>query len=90
MPLTPNDIPSKCNEFFAEIGPKLVYALPDVDIVTWILTNNPNINVFEIVRTNIETVIKHIKKKSIYKSSGISDLGSRLLKIYSYISLTYC
>ena len=35
---------------------------------------------FEIEYTNLEIVTKHIKDLSVYKSSGITDLGSKLLK----------
>ena len=43
-------------------------------------------NIVELDNTDVETVIKYVKQMSVYKSSGIGDLGSKLLKdIFLYI-----
>ena len=43
-------------------------------------------NIFELDNTDVETVIKYVKQMSVYESSGIGDLGSKLLKdIFLYI-----
>ena len=82
MPLDSGDIPTKINEFFAGIGPRLADSLPNVDIGNFDkeIEHEGPADLFEINPTNIETVIKHVKEISVFKSSGISDLGSRLLK----------
>ena len=88
MPLNTDEIPTKINEFFSRIGPKLAEDLPDIDVdlhehFHGDIFQHEN---FEISITNVDTVIKYVKEISVYKSSGISDLGSRLLKdVFLYI-----
>ena len=90
MPLDSSEIPYKINEYFSEIGPKLAGILPAVDLAYFDVGNEnehgrPG-DTFEVELTNIDIVINHNKEISVYKSSGISDLGSRLLKdVFLYI-----
>ena len=88
IPLNSEEIPSKINEYFSKIGSKLADSLPKVDIthLNNDLIQNALIDKFVINLIDIDIVIKYAKEISIYKSSGISNLGSRLLKdIFLYI-----
>ena len=80
--LETEEIPTKINKFFAEIGPKLADSLPDVNIdyLNADIVNGEHEVLFELAETILEDVVKYVKELSVYKSSGISDLGSRLLK----------
>ena len=83
-----DEIPSIINQFFAEVGPKLASSLPEVDIDNFAINLDDRVGEpgFEIVRINSQVVIKYVKELSVYKSSGIRDLGSVLLKdIFLYI-----
>ena len=88
IPLNSEEIPSKINEYFSKIGSKLADSLPKVDIthLNNDLIQNALIDKFVINLIDIDIVIQYAKEISIYKSSGISNLGSRLLKdIFLYI-----
>ena len=86
LPLPPNEIPENVNNFLAGIGPKLADNFPNIDVDNFTNDAVYAMPMFEVTRTDIATVLKHIKNMSVYKSSGLSDLGSRLLKdVFLYI-----
>ena len=64
MPLDPKEIPTKIDEFFSEIGPRLADSLPDVDIDNFNIdiAHNDEVIMFEIGLTDIETVINISRK----------------------------
>ena len=75
--------------FFANIGPKLADSLPDADpenIYMFDDDDEAHGNIFEFTVTNVETVLKYVGNMSVYKSTGITNLGGRFLKdVFLYI-----
>ena len=74
------EIPPKINEFFTGIGPSLADSFPDSENLPVRNVHDEPVEFFEIRETNLAIVVRYIKELSVYKSSGIGDLGSRLLK----------
>ena len=67
------------NDYFSEIGPKLASLIPKSTNGISVLGER-NQEVFELRDFEMDEVLKCLKKISIYKSSGMSEMSTRFFK----------
>ena len=74
------EIPDLINNYFSEIGPKQASEIINITDADNIIIGQPNQQVFEFEEFTLPELTDNIKKISIYKSSGITNISTRFFK----------
>ena len=81
-------IPDVINDFFASIGPRLARPFQNMPRTSNIFTPINNCAEFDLVPITEQDVIKKVNEISIYKSSGIDNISSQIMKDAVTIMIT--
>ena len=78
--IDPQNLPEHINDFFTQIGPKLASALPNIAHADKHYKVSQNPAYMDLHTVSDEEVLKYVRKISVYKSSGMENLNSRIVK----------
>ena len=78
--LDQKDVPDFINDFFTSIGAKLVNENPKMKQDYNLPVINDNVELFQLQEVNMDQLMSLLKQIKIYKSSGIDNVSSRILK----------